>query len=258
MKLAMNENLVICSNILLRLLRKTVVLILGITLIVACTPVPPATAILDPNEAANRRTHEMNKKLDRALVGPASNAYGSVVPGFVLSGVGNFANNLALPGMVLNNALQLNLPDAVSNSFRFVMNTTVGIGGLVDVAGYNGLLEQSTDFGETLHIWGMPEGNYVELPILGPSTQRDAVGIVVDFFIDPLNYVLPAPRTYYKTGAKVLGKATDRHKYSDLINSVLYESEDSYAQSRLIYLQSRRRDLQGELTDFDLEDPYAE
>jgi phospholipid-binding lipoprotein MlaA len=121
--------------------------------------------------------------------------------------------------------------------------------------------ENDTDFGETLHIWGVGEGAYLEVPFIGPSTERDLAGAVVDILIDPLNQ-LPRKERLAATGAKVAGKIADRGRYSDLTDSVLYESADSYAQARLLYLQNRRFELgqtsdEGSFVD-PYEDPYAE
>lgn len=224
----------------------------------ACSPAPSISSINDPYEANNRRVHEFNRRLDQSLLKPASEAYGDLLSEPISTGVDNFAANLSLPGIVLNNLLQGNVPDALSNSARFVINSTVGVAGLFDPASDNKLYEQSSDFGETLHVWGFREGNYVELPVLGPSTERDVVGRLVDFVMDPLRLVLPEDLKYLGTAAEVLDTFGDRDKYSYLVDSILYESEDSYAQSRLSYLQNRRRTLVGELTEYDLEDPYAE
>ncbi len=224
----------------------------------ACTPAPHVSTINDPFEADNRKTHEANKELDRTVLKPLSGAYGSVADGPISQGVSNFASNLSMPSTILNDILQLNLPDFFSNTARFVLNTTFGVGGVFDVAAQNGIPENSSDFGETLHVWGFPEGRYIELPVLGPSTERDAFGTVVDFVIDPINYFVPAPQRYIGTAASVLKTVGDRNRYAGLVESILYESEDSYAQARLLYLQSRRRALVGELTEEDLEDPYAE
>ncbi len=202
--------------------------------------------------------HKFNKTLDRNLLKPVSGAYGTITRGPVADGIDNFASNLSLLGMIVNDFLQFEIGDAFSNTIRFAFNSTVGIGGFVDVAGRNGIYEQKTDFGETLHRWGVGEGKYIELPLFGASTERDTAGLIVDFVLDPLNYILPASDRYIGTGAYVLNKVGDRDRYSDLIESVLYESEDSYAQSRLLYLQSRRRSLRGEVDEDDLEDPYAE
>ncbi len=224
----------------------------------ACSPAPAVTRINDPFETRNRVVHEANKSLDRAILSPAADVYDHAVPDFAIQGIDNFANNLALPGMVVNNMLQLNLPDAFANSFRFLMNSTIGIAGLFDPANANALYQRDTDFGETLHVWGVPEGAYLELPVLGPSTERDAFGTVVDYFLDPVGVIIPAPEKYAVTGAKVLETIGDRGQYRGLVDSVLYESADSYTQSRLLYLQTRRRDLTGSLSEDDLEDPYAE
>ncbi|MEM8592882.1 MAG: MlaA family lipoprotein, partial [Pseudomonadota bacterium] len=103
--------------------------------------------------------------------------------------------------------------------------------------------EQDTDFGETLHVWGVSEGDYLELPLLGPSTTRDFLGTVVDFLIDPLNPVIDSPESYYALGARGASGLNARNRFGDSIDSVLYESADSYAQARLIYLQNRRFEL---------------
>ncbi len=227
-------------------------------LLSACANAPHATAVNDPYERENRIVHDLNKSLDRAIIKPISGAYGNVARGPISSGVSNFSANLSLPGMMLNDLLQLNLPEFFGNTFRFALNSTFGLVGLFDVAGQNGLPEHTTDFGETLFVWGVPEGAFIELPGFGASTERAAIGTAVDFLIDPTSYFLPTNQKYVGTAAHVLHKLGDRDQFSDIVESVLYESEDSYAQARILYLQSRRRDLEGELTDDDLEDPYAE
>jgi len=240
--------------------RKRTFLALAVMMVVtaACTPAPKATGINDPYEAQNRKIHALNKSLDRKIFKPLSHGYGKVARGPISTGVGNFASNLSLPRYVLNDLLQLNIKEATHNTLRLAINTTVGLGGIVDIASQGGLHEKSTDFGETLHVWGLGEGAYMELPVLGPSTTRDAIGTAVDFAIDPLNRLLTGRRKYIATTAFILKKLGNRDKYSGTIESVLYESEDSYAQARILYLQSRRRDLSGGLTDAELEDPYAQ
>ncbi|EBA04458.1 putative lipoprotein [Rhodobacterales bacterium HTCC2150] len=212
--------------------------------------------INDPYEVQNRRVHQFNLKLDKTLVKPASNGYGKVIPEPVRMGVDNFADNAELPGMVLNNLLQLRLGKAIENSVRFTINTTIGVLGLFDVATKMQVYGADTDFGETLSVWGVPEGNYVELPALGPSTERAAVGTVVDYVMNPLKLVVHAPHSRYLTGAKVLNLAGSRYRYSDVVDQVLYESADSYAQARLFYLQSRRFELDG-IQEEEYVDPYA-
>jgi len=236
----------------------TLVLLAALALLTACVQPPRPDGINDPFEPRNRRVHEFNKALDSGLVKPTSKAYDSITPDPVVRGVDNFAANLALPGMIANNLLQLELADAFVNLARFAMNSTIGLAGVFDVATQNGLTEQTTDFGETLFVWGVPEGRYVELPFFGASTERDTAGLVVDFVLDPSRLLLPRGQRWLGPTAYVLNRLGDRSRYSDLVESIFYESADSYAQARLLYLQNRRKELYGSISDADLEDPYAD
>ena len=248
----------------MRLSFKPVLGLLAALALSACSVPGPQAApggIHDPYEETNRRNHELNRALDRGLVRPAGKGYANVLPEPVQETVSNFSSNLSLPGMMVNNLLQGDLGGVAQNGFRFVFNTIFGIGGLGDPASEMGIDAVETDFGETLHVWGVPEGAYVELPLLGPSTERDAVGKVVDLFTNPLSYTLPKPERYYGTGATVLSKLGDRGRFSDTIDSVLYDSADSYAQSRLIYLQNRRFELgtdDGSAYVDPYDDPYGD
>lgn len=208
----------------------------------ACSVAPPGTDFHDPYEGFNRQVHEFNKSVDRAVLRPASQLTAQLPPGLTVPVI-NFSDNAALPGMVVNGILQADVAGVATNTFRFLINSTVGVLGLVDVAGAIGLAEQSTDFGETLAVWGVPEGAYLELPGYGPSTERDAVAIVVDFLIDPLDQVGLAVQKEYGTATWVAEQIIERGMIGDTIDSVLYESADSYAQTRLFYLQNRRFEL---------------
>lgn len=218
---------------------------LGLTALfalVACGPAPTPASINDPYEAANRRVHAVNRGLDRVILRPASKAY-SILPQPVERGVTNFAANLDAPGDVLNNLLQGRVAPAAQNTLRFATNTVFGIGGLFDVASALGVPAAETDFGTTLHVWGVGEGSYVELPALGPSTTRDAVGTAVDFLSNPMRLVLVHPATEVATAAKVGSVVGERARFGDSFDAILYESADSYAQLRLFYLQNRRFEL---------------
>ena len=215
----------------------------------------------DPAEAHNRRVHAFNKGVDRVVLRPASQVYGTVVPGPVRGGISNFSGNLGLPAAVVNNLLQGRVEPAGQNAFRFLVNSTFGLGGFLDPATDMGLTEEDTDFGETLHVWGAGEGYYMEAPLRGPSTVRDTLGAVVDIFLDPLNSAIQSPESDYVLGAKALSLVGDRYRYSDTIDSLLYESADSYAQARLLYLQNRRFELgsEAESETYDpYDDPYAQ
>ena len=214
--------------------------------VAACSVPGPGEApdgIHDPYEAQNRAAHDFNIAIDRKLLRPASQEYVGVIPEDVQIVISNFGSNLSVPGDVVNQLLQGRFDRATRNTARFLINTTLGIGGIADIAKDIGLPDDGTDFGETLHVWGAAEGAYVELPLLGPSTQRDAAGTVVDFFLNPLDHVLPKPEKYIGTTARIASAVGDRGNFSDVIDGVLYDSADSYAQARVIYLQNRRFDL---------------
>ncbi len=240
---------------------KNIALVAVISAMAACTAPQPGAEFNDPYEDTNRAVHGFNKGLDRALVRPAGKAYGAILPDPVEQGVSNFAQNAGSPGDVVNNVLQGDVGGAFTNTFRFVINTTVGIVGLVDVAKAIGLEAEETDFGETLHVWGADEGAYIEMPFFGPSTERDAAGTIVDLFLNPLSYVLPSPESSYATFAKAGDLVGQRDRFASTIDSILYESADSYAQSRSLYLQNRRFELGGDndaLFEDIYEDPYDE
>jgi phospholipid-binding lipoprotein MlaA len=242
--------------------------ILLVGLLAACGPaaLPPGDSIVDADEAQNRAAHDLNLTLDRSVLRPVSRGYGGAVPPPVRRGVGNFASNLSQPSYVLNNLLQFRLGDATQNTLRFVVNTTIGLGGVLDPASAIGLTAQETDFGETLHIYGVPEGDFVMLPVFGPSTTRDTVGLVVDMATNPVRHVLPDPEGHYVAAAGMLDRFGDRYDMDDTIDSVLYESADSYIVLRSLYLQNRRFQLGGPVLGYDATapggdisaDPYAD
>lgn len=225
----------------------------------ACTAPQPGAEFNDPYEAQNRRVHDENVALDRAVFGGGKPRKKPLLPQPIARGLSNFASNLEAPGSVVNSVLQVRPKPALTNTLRFVINSTVGIAGIFDPATAMGVEDDSTDFGETLHVWGAPEGAFLMLPLAGPSTERDLVGKVVDVFIDPVGIVLGEPETYYAKAAKLGGKVADRQRFGDTVDSILYESADSYAQLRLLYLQNRRFELGIEEEIFDpYEDPYGQ
>ena len=206
----------------------------------ACGAPPVARGITDPNEAANREVHDFNKGLDRAVLRPASQAYAAVVPGPIRRPVTTFATNLDLPGDIVNDALQGNGADAGHNLFRLAVNATLGVGGLFDPASAMGLERRDTDFGETLHVWGAGEGNYVEIPVLGPSTERDLAGRVVDVALNPVRLAIPSDAQAARRAVNAGAVLDSRARFGETIDQTLYESADSYAATRLIYLENRR------------------
>ncbi|ROU01021.1 MlaA family lipoprotein [Histidinibacterium lentulum] len=209
---------------------------------VACSVAPPGGGIHDPYEPVNRQVHAFNTGLDRAVARPAAQVVRAADPAS-FQWIVNFSDNASLPGMVLNATLQGDGEAAAVNAVRFLINTTLGFGGFIDWAGPMGYQERSTDFGQTLAVWGVPEGAYVELPLLGPSTERDAAGEVVDVLLDPLEYLGTRPQRRWSLPARVGEVVVERGMFSDTVDSLLYDSADSYAQARLAYLQNRRFEL---------------
>jgi phospholipid-binding lipoprotein MlaA len=251
---------------------RVAVAVLAACVLTACAGTTPAPdAINDPFERTNRSVHAFNVEVDRNVLKPVSKGFGSVTPEPVKRVVSNLANTLDLPGDVLNDVLQLNIDDAATNTLRLAANLTMGVGGLFDAATALGLPSAPTDFGETLHVWGVGEGPFLEIPFTGPTTLRDGVGTVVDLLANPVANALPSREAFVANLVKVVSRVRDRDRFASTVDSILYDSADSYAQSRLIYLQNRRFQL-GQLgrvgesatgdpdSDFidPYEDPYAE
>lgn len=230
----------------------------------ACSVPDEPVEIHDPYERINRRVHSFNKGLDSVVLRPTSRVYGVALPQPVRTGVSNFANYIDTPRFIVNDLAQGNIDDAVHNFARFTLNTVFGLG-VLDVASSAGVESRRTGFGETLYVWGVQEGAYVELPALGPSNERDAVGQVVDFVSNPISGVIDASEEWVPPTANVMDRVGQRYEFGSTIDSLLYDSADSYAQTRNLYLQNRRFDL-GQADDFALdpyddpffEDPYAE
>lgn len=222
---------------------RLIALSLALAALSGCAAGPQQDGINDPLEPMNRGIHGLNKGLDTAFVRPAAKAYGTVVPEPVRQGVSNVADTLDLPGVVINQVLQARIGDAATNTLRFAVNATAGLGGLVDVASVLGMPKTDADFGQTLAVWGVGEGPYVELPVEGPSTLRDTVGFAVDLAMNPVGNVFDGDDETATLGIEALSRLNDRYRYSDTVDSILYESADSYAQLRLLYLQNRRHEI---------------
>jgi phospholipid-binding lipoprotein MlaA len=138
----------------------------------------------DPFEGFNRGVQAFNDGVDNVVLQPVATAYRDVVPSFARTAIGNFFGNLGDGWSAVNHLLQGKLEPALNMTLRMAVNTTFGLGGVLDVAGEAGLERQSEDFGQTLGVWGVPPGPYLVLPLLGPSTVRDAGGRVLDMHED--------------------------------------------------------------------------
>ena len=181
-----------------------------------------------------------------------------MVPGPVRTSLTNAANNLDTPRSVVNDVLQGQGEDAVHNTFRFLLNSTMGVFGLFDVASSFGLERRKTGFGDTLAVWGVPEGAYLETPLLGPSTERDAAGRFVDILANPIGVILGEDGDKIGATTSLPSVLNSRFEYADTVDGILYDSADSYAQLRLFYLESRRFELAGQTSAGKPFDPYED
>lgn len=229
----------------------------SVVAISACSVPDEPTEFHDPYESVNRVSHSVNKGADRVFFRPASKVYGTVVPGPVRQGLSNVASNLDTPRSMINDILQGDIEDAGHNFFRFVMNTTFGLFGFLDPATDMGLEERDTGFGETLHVWGAAEGAYLELPLFGPSNERDAVGQIVDIISNPISF-LGDDGAEMAAASSFPSVLNSRYEFGDSVDSILYDSADSYEQLRLYYLQNRRFELSGQTSADNAFDPYED
>lgn len=143
---------------------------------------------IDPNEKTNRKFYEFTDMVDRKVVAPVADVYVKYVPVPMQRSIGNFYDNLAYPNVILNDFLQGKVRQGVQDGLRFVVNSTVGAAGLFDVATPMGLPQHDEDFGQTLGVWGVGTGSYLFVPLIGPSTYRDAPGLPVSLFTNVLFY----------------------------------------------------------------------
>jgi phospholipid-binding lipoprotein MlaA len=228
-------------------------------LLSACAAAPDPTSLdWDPFEESNRPVHETNRQIDRAVYGPVARGYGEAVPQPVRRGISNLRNNWRLPGHMIQYTLQGRPVKVAESTTRFLVNTLLGLGGLIDPATDMGLPYDETNFDETFYVWGLPEGGYLELPFVGPGTQRDWTGYVLDQALDPTWYVLPVAATNTLLVLGGLDLVNDRYELDPALQSILHESADSYTAQRISYIQNMRARLQGGTGVEQLEDVYAD
>lgn len=191
----------------------------------------------DPWEKLNRQTYAFNSTVDTYVVRPLAKGYMFLLPDRARESVTNVFTNLGEPANALNNALQGKGERAAQSIFRFLINTSFGLGGLFDVAGKTtGLSVVKEDFGQTLGVWGVPSGPYLVLPLLGPSSVRDTAGLGADYLTYPLTYV---DDPWASWGLYALD-AVDIRANMMPATDLLEKSIDPYAMARGAYLSMRR------------------
>ena len=203
----------------------------------ACVTLPPNSprSPQDPWESWNRGVYRVNDKLDRAIAKPVARTYVRIVPQPIRTGVTNFFDNLDTPTVMINDALQGKFLAAGNDLGRFLLNSTVGLGGLLDPATSAGMAKNNEDFGQTLGHWGVHPGPFVELPVLGPSDLRDAPSKVVDSYTNPRQYI---HNSYVKYGLWLPALVDTRARLLPL-DETLKNVYDPYAFIRDAYLQRR-------------------
>lgn len=216
----------------------------SVALVAGCatTQQTERVAKIDPFESINRAVFTFNENADEYVIKPAAEAYQFVLPEFVRTGVTNFFSNIGDIFVAVNNLLQGKPGNAANDIGRFLVNSTIGILGLFDVATDAGLEKNKEDFGQTLGVWGVPSGPYVVLPLFGPSSVRDTAGLAVDLKTD---FILNSNQLNHdqKVGSTVLRVVNQR---ANLLNaSQLLEDAafDKYSFLRDSYLQRRHNQV---------------
>jgi phospholipid-binding lipoprotein MlaA len=218
--------------------------------LIGCAAPPPAgdpdalaefRELNDPLEPTNRAIYAIDSTLDRAVVHPVARAYRFVVPEAARNGVHNFLMNLGGPVRLMNDMLQGRPRRAGDSAMRLLINSTVGLLGIFDVAADWGYPYHGSDFGQTLAMWGAPEGPYLFLPLLGPSNLRDTVGIATDIAIDPFAWIGSGTTALAARGSWIVTRGIDaRDRNGDLIDQTKATSLDAYAVFRSLYRQHQQ------------------
>jgi phospholipid-binding lipoprotein MlaA len=202
----------------------------------------------DPWEGFNRGVFNFNESLDRAILKPVAQGYRFIMPDVAEQGVSNFFDNLRDVVTFFNNVLQLKPVEATQDLSRVLINTTIGIGGLFDVATAMDIPKNDEDFGQTLGAWGVESGPYLVLPLFGPSTVRDGVGIIPDMYLDPINQVESDELRYGLKALKVVDKRASLLDREGVITG------DRYTFIRDAYLQKREFEVNDGRVEFNADD----
>lgn len=199
-----------------------------------------STTNKDPLEGINRGVYKFNDVADRAVIKPVATAYKTVTPSPIRKGISNFFSNIGTLTTVINDLLQFKFAHAFTDAGRFVINSTFGIAGLIDVASMDNIEKRNEDFGQTLGHWGVDTGAYLVLPFVGPSTVRDTAGLVLDTVTsDPITYThnIGEIRLHNQLRtAQLVDKRTQLLDATDIVDNA---SIDPYAFLRDAYLQRR-------------------
>ena len=224
-----------------------------LTALAGCATAPPASdpeavadfkQLNDPLEPTNRFFYKIDNGIDTYVLRPVAVAYRDYVPGAVRRPVHNFLVNLADPALFANDVLEAKPRRAGDTMMRFLINTTAGVGGLFDVASGLGYPAHSADFGVTLAVWGVGDGPFLFLPVLGPSNPRDATGYAANVGLDPLTYATFGGVNALRYSKYGVGVVDAREGLIDPIDQVKKTALDPYATFRSLYRQNRASQIE--------------
>ncbi len=200
--------------------------------------------INDPLEPANRAIFAFNRAIDAVILKPLATLYRDFTPKVFQDAVSNILANLRTPVVLANDVLQGEGKRAGNTLARFVVNSTAGLGGMIDVANEMGIPGHAEDFGQTLAVWGVEEGPYLMLPVFGPSNPRDLIGLVADFFSDPINWYAANTHREFVTYSRTGTTGVDaRAKHMKELDDLERTSLDYYAAIRSLYRQRRADEI---------------
>jgi phospholipid-binding lipoprotein MlaA len=213
-----------------------IILISALVMLSGCATTQQIDGVNDPYENYNRTMYGFNKTLDKSIIKPAAQVYDAVLPDPISWGISNFFSNLLEVRVVINDLLQFKFEQAADDFGRIALNTTVGFGGIFDVAGHAGHTANDEDFGQTLGVWGVEPGPYLVLPLFGPRNVRDTAGLVGDIYTHPVTYMKDAGTR----NAFFLVGLLDKRAALLGIDKVLDEAAtDEYSYVRDAYTQQR-------------------
>ena len=235
------------------------VAVLCLGLMSGCGTAPTQTAEpvskVDPLENMNRSVFEFNNSFDKAVFKPVAQGYADTLPSFMQTAVGNFFGNFNDLWTGINSFLQGNVQDGFTDLMRVGLNSTFGFLGLLDIASEANIPKHRNDFGETLGVWGVPDGPYLVLPFLGPSVTRDTVALPVDFYGDAFSYVRPV---WQRNTGELLRMVDKRAGYLDSFNLMQDAALDEYSFVRDAYLQRIKSQIETRKNYKQLRDEDAE
>ncbi|MDB5491333.1 MAG: vacJ like lipofamily protein [Micavibrio sp.] len=222
----------------IRLLALTAALLVGVT--GSASAQNAAGEIEDPYIGFNKAVFSFNDAADQAVLRPVALGYRYVVPRGGRVGVRNVLHNLRAPVNLANNLLQGDLDGAGTTLTRTVINTIIGVGGIFDVAASEGIPYREEDFGQTLGVWGVDHGPYMIIPLLGPSSARDATGLLADSLMDPINWYLHnTDNDGWVVARFVTYSVSRREELLDALDDLRRNSFDYYAAMKSAYVQNR-------------------